>query len=123
MLLTSTGRPWVRKELVKGRLVKCDSFDSTYKNLKKKLGFTKPAKQLRKTGATLLDSHPQHHRFSRMYLGHAPAGTKDRFYSAPDQASFDQAMLWLGQQLGQVPVEEKPADPARQAKGRKKQAT
>lgn len=106
VLLTESGRPWKRKELIEGKLKKCDSIASCYVHLRKKLkGFNKPLKCLRKTGATLLDSHTDHSRFSLLFLGHSPRSVKDRYYSAPDQAGFDAAIAWLGQQLGQVPAE------------------
>jgi integrase len=107
-LLTKSGKPWKRKELIDGKLVKCDNIVGCYANLKKKLkGFDKPLKWLRRMGATLLDSRSEYSRFSEMYLGHSPRGVKDRYYSAPDQQSFDEAVTWLGQQLRQV--EDKPA--------------
>ncbi len=55
VLLTESGKPYVRKELdASGKLVKADGFTSNYAHLKRRLKFTKPMKQLRKTGATLL---------------------------------------------------------------------
>lgn len=120
VLLTESGKPYVRNEMVNGKLVKADGFTSNYAHLKRRLKFTKPMKQLRKTAATLLESHEVYGRFKHYFLGHSPRSIADRYYAAPDQGLFDKAVWWLGQQLGQVPVEGKPADPAQQAKRRKK---
>lgn len=110
VLLTESGKTWKRKELIDGKLVKSDNIASCYAHLKKKLkGFDKPLKWLRRMGATMLDSRSEYSRFSEMFLGHSPRGIKDRHYSAPDQRGFDEAVTWLGQQLGQVPVKGKPA--------------
>jgi hypothetical protein len=117
VLLTESGKPWKRKELIDGKLVKSDNIASCYHWLKKKLnGFRKPLKWLRRMGATLLDSRSEYSRFSLMFLGHSPRGVKDRYYSAPDQVGFDEAVTWLGQQLGQVPIEGEPASSSRSAK-------
>src|SRR5262249_40534190 len=101
VLLTESGRPFVRKELVAGKLVKADNIASNYNQVKKRLKFRKPLKQLRKSAATLLESHPTYGRFTSHFLGHAPASVKERHYAAPSQDLFDEAVTWLGQQLGQ----------------------
>jgi integrase len=102
VLLTESGRQFVRKELVNGRLVKADNIASNYTHLKRRLKFRKPLKWLRKTAATLLESHPVYGRLTSLFLGHAPQTIKDRHYAAPSQELFDEAVLWLGRQLGLV---------------------
>jgi hypothetical protein len=102
VLLTESGRPFVRKELVAGKLVKADGIASNYAHLKRRLRFRKPLKQLRKTVATLLESHPTYGRFTSLFLGHAPRSVKERNYAAPPQELFDEAVTWLGEQLGRV---------------------
>jgi hypothetical protein len=102
VLLTESGRPFVRRELTAdGHLVKADNIASNFAHLKRRLKFKKPLKLLRKTGATILDSHPEFSRYSTLFLGHSPRSIKDRHYSAPSQDRFDAAVAWLGQQLGQ----------------------
>jgi hypothetical protein len=59
-------------------------------------------KLLRKTAASLLDSHPEFGRYSQLFLGHSPRTIADRHYIKPSQERFDAAVLWLGKQLGQV---------------------
>jgi hypothetical protein len=107
VLLNKSGRPYVRAELVNGKLVRADDFNSLYGRLKEKLCFKRPLKALRKTAASLLESHPVYGRFTTLFLGHSPASMKDRHYAAPPQDLFDEAVRWLGEQLG---VAELPAD-------------
>jgi integrase len=111
VLLTESGKPYVRKELVNGKLVKADGFTSNFKHLQRRLKFTKPMKLLRKTGASLLESHEVYGRLVSMYLGHSPRSMKDKHYAAPSQALFDEAVKWLGRQLGQAgrPAGRRPA--------------
>jgi integrase len=101
VLLTESGKPYVRNEMIGGKLVKADGFTSNYKHLQRRLDFHKPMKLLRKTGATLLESHEVYGRFTGYFLGHSPRSMKDRSYAAPSQTLFDEAVLWLGQQLRQ----------------------
>jgi integrase len=107
VLLTETGKPFVRKLLVDGKTSATDVFASNYDVLKKKIGFKKPLKLLRKTSASLLESHPTYGRLVGLFLGHAPATMREKHYAAPPQALFDEAVKWLGEQLG---VAELPAD-------------
>jgi integrase len=103
VLLTENGTTWTRSEIEEGKLVKKDSIASNYVHLKKKLkGFRKPLKELRKTAASLLEKHPDHSRYDWLFLGHSPRTVKDKHYVRPDQGRVDAAVLWLGQQLGQV---------------------
>ena len=49
------------------------------------------------------------------------AAVADRFYVAPSQELFDEAVMWLGQQLGQVevePVVEKGTTKTKKTKGK-----
>jgi hypothetical protein len=100
VLLTESGKPYVRKELVAGKLVKSDNIASNYAHLKRRLGFKKPLKQLRKTSASLLETHPVYGRLTTLFLGHSPRNLKDRHYAAPSQALLDEAVAWLGEQYG-----------------------
>ena len=102
VLLTESGKPYVRKELVDGKLVKADGFASNFVHLKRRLKFDRSLKQLRKLGATLLDGHKEYGRYAVYFLGQSARSVKDRHYTIPSQDLFDQAVTWLGQQLGQV---------------------
>jgi len=102
VLLTENGLPYVRKELKEnGKLRKADGFASNFLHLKKRLKLNRSLKQLRKLGATLLDDHPNYGRYVPYFLGHSPKTVADKNYRRPSQAQFDEAVAWLGQQLGQ----------------------
>jgi integrase len=58
-------------------------------------------KSLRKTASTILGSSKDYARHAQYFLGHAPDNTADSFYVVPSQDAFNEAVLWLGQQLGQ----------------------
>lgn len=110
VLLTESGKPYIRRESRCGKFVKADGFTSNYTHLKKRLKFTKSMKLLRKTSASLLENHvvtlPSGELVNpfaacvTLFLGHSPRSMKDRHYAAPPQALFDNAVLWLGQQFG-----------------------
>jgi integrase len=103
VLLTKYGQPYLRSELrADGKLRKCDAFKSNYDFLRQRLGLKHPLKGLRKLGASLLATHRDYGRFASYFLGHSPQSVADRHYVVPPQELFDEAVLWLGRQLGQV---------------------
>ena len=53
----------------------------------------------------MLKGSPDHARFCEYFLGHAPATVAERFYARESTQLFDQAMRWLGEQLGTRPIE------------------
>jgi integrase len=99
VLMTDAGNPFMRKKMQDGKLVKVDGFARKWAKLRKRLGLKKPMKLLRKTSASLLESHETYGRFTSLFLGHSPKSMKDRYYAAPPQELFDKAVLWLGEQL------------------------
>jgi len=57
-----------------------------------------PLKAVRSIGSTKLDEkYPP--SISTLYLGQSPKSIKDKHYAAPPQALFDEAILWLHDQL------------------------
>lgn len=100
VLLTESGNRWVDKRLIDGRLVKADNIASCYTWLKKRTGFTKPLKQIRKTSASFIEGHPHYGRYKDQFLGHSPRSIADRHYAAPSSELFDEIVLWLGHQYG-----------------------
>jgi integrase len=102
VLLTEGGLPYLRTNLRAGRLSKADGFASSWVHVKRRLGLNRPLKQLRKLGATLLEGHPVYGRFTSYFLGHSPRTVAARHYAAPSQELFDEAVAWLGSQLGQI---------------------
>jgi integrase len=100
VLLTESGRRWVNKRMVDGRLVKADNIASCYVWLKKRAKFGKPLKLIRKTSASLIEGHPEYGRYKSHFLGHSPRTVADRHYAAPSTELFDRIVDWLGQQYG-----------------------
>ena len=94
VLLTRSGRPYIRP--VSGS----DMWAVPYAALRERVGIPKPMKLLRKTSASLLESHEVYGRFTSLFLGHSPRSMKDRHYTAPPQVLFDAAVVWLGEKLG-----------------------
>jgi integrase len=97
----------------KGRPLRTDSprkcvISDTWQRLYKKLPFRKPLKQLRKLGHSVLKGSAQYAHLADYFLAHAPATVADRHYTVDTMGRrqlFDEAILWLGRQLGQVPPE------------------
>ena len=105
VLLTERGQPFVRIHLnATGRQVKADGFASNFVHLKKRLKLTHPLKELRKLGASIIGTHKHYGPLVHYFLGHSPRTVADRHYVIPPPELFDEAVLWLGQQLGQVPA-------------------
>jgi integrase len=100
VLVTKSGKPYVSAEMIDGKVIRSDNFCALFHVFRKRLGFRKSLKLLRKTSASLLESHPIYGRLTSLFLGHSPASIKDRHYAAVPQALFDEAVVWLGGQLG-----------------------
>jgi integrase len=98
----ASGRRWVEKRLVEGKLVKADNIASCYAHLKKKTGITRALKLIRKTSASLIESHKEYGRYKSHFLGHSPRTIADRHYAAPSVELFDQIVRWLGEQYDLV---------------------
>ena len=79
--------------------VKTAYFHLWEKKLKQTKGF-KPFKTLRKTAASLLETHKDYGRYAEYFLGEAPSSIAGRHYIQPSTKRFDAALRWLGQQLG-----------------------
>jgi integrase len=102
-LLTERGTPYVTSWVDSdGTKHEKDGIRNNYTLFQRKIGFKKPLKGLRKMGPTLLATHPEFGRYGQYFLGHAPKTTADAHYIQPSQERFDEAVLWLGRQLGQV---------------------
>jgi integrase len=55
---------------------------------------------LRKTSASILNSHEHFGRYASHFLGHTPSGTTAKYYAAPSPELFDRILAWLGEQYG-----------------------
>jgi integrase len=103
VLVTDRGTPYVQARVdAEARTKVKDGIKGHFIYFRRKIGFTKPLKGLRKMGPTLLAPHAEFGRYAEHFLGHAPKNMADTHYITPSQERFDAAVLWLGQQLGQV---------------------
>ena len=108
VLLTESGRPWLRDVLkADGSRSKVDVIKSNYVHLQRKTNLSYPLKLFRKTSATIIESHEHYGRYVGHFLGHAPRSLADRHYAAPSPELFDKIVLWLGKQYGPVVSEGK----------------
>jgi integrase len=105
VLLNQAGKPYTKSRLkADGRLGKMDIFASAWGRVRGKLGLPgRTLKQLRKLGASLLNGHPVYGQLVNLFLGHAPGSMAEKHYAAAPQELLDEAVTWLGRQLGQVP--------------------
>jgi hypothetical protein len=83
-----------------GKRYKVDAIKSNYVHLQQALKITSPMKLLRKTSATLIESHELYGRYKHHFLGHSPRSIADRHYAAPSSDLFDVIVAWLGDQYG-----------------------
>jgi len=106
VLRNEDGKPLKVEELRGGKVTKIDNIAVAYHwfctKLKTKglLKAKKPLKLLRKTSPTLLQKNPAYAHCAAHFLGHAPRSVADKHYVAIDQATFDKAVLWLGEEYG-----------------------
>ena len=106
VLLTASNRPWLRDELLAdGKRSKVDAIKSNYVHLQRKTGIRHPMKLLRKTSATMIESHELFGRYTGHFLGHAPRSLAERHYAAPSKDLFDKVVNWLGNQFGSLVTE------------------
>jgi len=101
-LLNENGQPlWKEKEGSKtGKFnltnnVKCAIF-----RLRQRTGQKKSLKYLRKTAASMLEGHLEYGRYAEYFLGEAPSSVTSRHYVRPSKEQFDNAIKWLGTELG-----------------------
>jgi integrase len=95
LLLTSTGRPWVRDELVGGKRRKCDSIVGVYRQ---QIRHPVPLRRLRQTSGDLIRKKFTKH-VADHFLAHGQ-DLVDQAYFSRDQAELDAAVEWLGKEYG-----------------------
>jgi integrase len=108
VITTNRGTAYVRGVLKGGKAHRGDSFWAYFRHIKQRVkkalpNFNKTPRGLRKMAATLLEGNKDYARFVGHFLGHAPKDIAHRHYTLADQPLFDEAVTWLGRQLGQVP--------------------
>lgn len=103
VLLTRDGRP-LKTETVgdNGKLQKTDAVRLAIRVLAKKTGIVFSMKSLKKTSASLLRGHKDYNNLESLFLDHAPGSVAHRFYTAVPQELLNEAIAWLGRELGIV---------------------
>jgi integrase len=99
VIQSEAGKRLVHSRLEGDKIKKGDCVKNWYfrQILKDKIT-TKPLKLFRKTGASILsEKYPQ---FGQYYLGHSPRSVADKNYIRPSDKQFDEALAWLGTELG-----------------------
>jgi integrase len=102
-----TGRDWLlarRPEGLGRKHGEEENVRADFNRFRDRIGFPKPMKGIRKMAATIVEEVTGKESYSTYFLGHSPKTVKDINYVPPLQPRFDQAVLDLGRQLGQVPT-------------------
>lgn len=112
VLVNENGQPLRNRRMrPNGTTTNFDNIRKAYDRLTKKLKIKKPKtlKQIRKTSASILETHETFGRYAAHFLGHAPQSISERHYVKPSEEQFNRAIEWLGQQykLDELQVEEK----------------
>jgi len=80
--------------------------------------WNKTLKQLRKTGANLLEKSKDHADFYEMFLDHSAVAKRHYLKSGEPVPKFDQAITFLGEQLG-FPTKRRATDEPTETRGTK----
>jgi len=95
------GGELVRCVVKNGKKMKTDNIRTGYLRLAAKLKRKLPAlKLIRKTSASLLETHSEYGRYAPYFLGHSPRGIAAKHYIDPSGERFRAALLWLREQYG-----------------------
>jgi len=84
-----------------GRESNNDNIRNAFERLQNKLGIKrtdprrKTLKHIRKTAASLLGTRKDYKPYAQYFLGQAPDNVADSSYVVPDQATFDECVMWL----------------------------
>ena len=95
VLRTKSGQPWITQRVTDGVFNRTDNTKSVYRHLQDFISQPKPIKLLRKTSASLLETHPTYGRYVGYFLAHSPRTVRDKSYVVPSQEQFDAATNWL----------------------------
>jgi integrase len=110
LVFTVNGEPIVRLDHG-GKKARKDLLGDQWRRVRQKLSFQKSLKGIRKMGQSLIKGSREFNKLNNYYLANVPGDIADRHYSDDDlgvRQFFDEAVLWLGRQLGQVTPEPVP---------------
>lgn len=101
VLVNANGDPLRNRQMREdGTSTNFDNIRTAYDRLthKLKLKKSKTLKHIRKTSASILESHESFGRYAQHFLGHAPQTISQKHYVKPSDELFDKAVEWLGEQ-------------------------
>jgi integrase len=82
------------------KLSKTDAVRLSLRRLSEKTTIPFTMKMLKKSAATLLRNNRDYRGLESLFLDHAPSSVADRHYTGVPQELLDEAIAWLGQELG-----------------------
>jgi integrase len=101
VLLTRDGKPLKTESIdERNKFKKTDAVRLTLRRLVAKTGVRFTMKMLKKTAASLLRNHREYRGLESLFLDHAPVSVSDRHYAGVPQDLLDEAIEWLGSELG-----------------------
>lgn len=101
VLLTREGNPLKTEQITaKQKLTKSDAVRLALRRLSEKSEVPFTMKMLKKSAASLLRNHRQYRGLESLFLDHAPTSMADKHYTGVPQELLDEAVAWLGQELG-----------------------
>ena len=83
-----------------GKFNKRDAIRTAIRRLSTSTGITFSLKSLKKTSASLLRGNAKFRGLESFFLDHAPANVAERYYTVPPQELLNEAIGWLGKELG-----------------------
>lgn len=83
-----------------GKVKRTDAIKLAINRACKKSGVNCTPATLRSTGATMLESHPEHESVGSLRLGHSAKNVKDRHYANPPVERLGNAIAWLAREFG-----------------------
>lgn len=83
-----------------GKMTTYNSIYKSYLNLMPDMAKHHKLMAIRKAGASTLGGHDTYMFYIEHYLGHSPITITDKSYRKPTDASFFEALKWLGEQFG-----------------------
>lgn len=102
VFINRNGQPLLRREEQEGKVKKVDNIRCAFRRFTKDRTCKKPLKIFRKTAASKLAQHAAYKSYAEYFLAEASKNIADRHYVVPSQQQFNDAVLWLGQQFGQM---------------------
>lgn len=95
--INDNGKTW-RKDNIRSAFARVVTKLKNRKKLPK--SWHKTLKQLRKTGANILEKSKEHGEFYELYLDHSSVAKRHYLTTGEPVPKFDDAVMWLGKELG-----------------------